>query len=158
MTLIGLAPGAKVEADDGWSLGLTGTYMVGNNLGVGLLAAWPFTHDVDATGTLPAQGFPGTVAEIKHLPPTLTLQYHFNTGSMWHPYVGAGINYTTFFSEDTKGALKNAGFRDIELDDSWGLAVEAGVDYELENNWLVSAQLWYVDIDTEANVTGLDKL
>ena len=72
---------------------------------------------------------------------------------MWHPYVGAGVNYTTFFDEDTKGAFAAAtpGL-DLELDDSWGLALEAGVDYELENNWLLSAQLWYVDIDTEAKV------
>jgi outer membrane protein len=141
--------GATVEADDGWSLGITGTYMVSDNLGVGLLAAWPFEHDIDAQGTISAAG---TVAEIKHLPPTLTLQYHFDTGSMLHPYVGAGINYTTFFSEDTKGVLSALN---LDLDDSWGLALEVGADYELQNNWLVSAQLWYVDIDTEASLTGL---
>lgn len=144
--ITGLTAGAKVEADDAVSLGLTGTYMLGNNLGVGLLAAWPFEHDVDAKGSISGLG---TVAETKQLPPTLTLQYHFDTGSMLHPYVGAGLNYTNFFSEDTKGAL--AGL-DLELDDSWGLALEAGVDYELNNNWLVSAQLWYVDIETEAKI------
>lgn len=141
-----LDPGAKVEVDDTWSLGLTGTYMVTNKLGIGLLAAWPFKHDIDASGTISDLG---TVGETRQLPPTLTLQYFFGTRSNVHPYVGAGINYTYFFSEDTEGALSGL---ELELDDSWGLALEAGVDYELDNNWLISGQLWYIDIDTEATI------
>ncbi len=148
-TIAIFGPGAKVEADDAWSLGLTGTYMLGKNLGVGLLASWPFKHDIKAKGSISALG---TVGETRQLPPTLTLQYHFDTGSMWHPYVGAGINYTTFFSEDTKGALSPLN---LKLEDSWGLALETGVDYELDNNWLASVQLWYIDIDTKAKLTGL---
>ncbi len=80
------APG-RVEADDAWSLGLTGTYMATNNIGVGLLAAWPFEHDIEGAGSLASAG---TVADTKHLPPTLTLQYHFDTGSNIHPYIRCG--------------------------------------------------------------------
>ena len=69
-----------------------------------VLAAWPFEHDIETKGALAGTG---DAAEVKHLPPTVTLQYHFNTTSRLHPYVGAGINYTNFFSEDTNpsGAL-----------------------------------------------------
>ena len=147
----GVVPAAApgwVEADDTWSLGLTFTYMVSNNLGVGLLAAWPFEHDIEGAGTLAGVG---NVAETKQLPPTLTLQYYFDTGSKLHPYVGAGINYTNFFSTDTEGALAGAS---LDLDDSWGLALEAGIDYDLKNDWLVSTQVWYTDIDTDATITG----
>jgi outer membrane protein len=149
--IAGLPAGAKVEADDAWSLGLTGTWMATNNIGIGLLAAWPFDHDIEAKGTISSLD---TVGETKHLPPTVTLQYHFDTGSKLHPYVGAGINYTYFFDEDTKGALSGAS---LDIDDSWGLAGELGVDYELQNDWLVSGQVWYIDISTEASVTGLPK-
>ena len=143
-----VAAGAKVDVDSDWSLGITFTYMVSDNLGVGVLAAWPFEHDIEADGSISSLD---TVASTKHLPPTVTLQWHFPTGTALQPYVGAGINYTIFFDEDTEGALSSV---DIELDDSWGLAAEAGVDYQLDNDWLISGQIWYLDIDTEAKISG----
>ncbi|MGB5439240.1 MAG: OmpW family outer membrane protein [Gammaproteobacteria bacterium] len=143
----------KVEADDAWSLGLTIGYMITDNIGIELLGAFPFEHDIQPEGTLSATlGSGSDIGSIKHLPPTLNLQYHFNTGSKLTPYVGAGVNYTYFFDEDTKGALKGA---DLDLDDSWGLSGQLGVDYDLENDWLLNASVWYVDIDTKAKVTGI---
>ena len=141
-------PAGTVEADDAWSLGITGTWMATNSIGIGVLAAWPFDHDIKGAGALAAAG---TVGDTKHLPPTVTVQYHFDSGSNLHPFVGAGINYTNFFDEGTTGALAGAS---LDLDDSWGLAGEIGVDYALQNNWLVSAQLWYIDIDTDATIAN----
>ena len=143
-----IGAGARVEADSTTSLGITATYMATNNIGIGVLAAWPFEHDIDATGSIAALG---TVAETKQLPPTVTLQWHFTPSSNIRPYVGAGLNYTNFFSEDTKGAL--AG-HSISLDDSWGLALEAGVDVDINSDWFISGQVWYTDIDTEAALRG----
>lgn len=150
-TISALGAGAKVEADDALALGITGTYMVCDNIGIGLLLASPFRHDIDAKGSIPGLG---TVAETRQLPPTLTLQYHFDTGSTFNPYIGVGLNYTVFFSEDTKGALNGL---DLDLDDSWGLALEAGMDDELKDDWLISAQVWYLNIDTQADVQGVGK-
>lgn len=146
-------PGPNVEADDDWSLGLTATWMATNNIGVGVLAAWPFEHDIETKGGLAGTGDAG---KTKHLPPTVTLQYHFNTTSKLHPYIGAGINYTNFFSEDINpgNTVLGPAVGSLKLDDSWGLALEIGADYELQNNWLVSAQVWYVDIDTDATISG----
>lgn len=144
-------PGSKVEADSAWSLGLNGTYMATSNIGIGLLAAWPFKHDIDCKGSISSLG---TCASTKHLPPTLTVQYHFDTGSKFHPYVGAGVNYTYFFDEKTKGGLKGL---DIDLDSSWGLAGEIGLDYELANNWMIGGQIYYMDIDTKAKLEGFSK-
>ncbi|MEZ5542057.1 MAG: OmpW family outer membrane protein [Pseudomonadota bacterium] len=144
----GTTPAGKVEADDAWSLGVSLTYMATNNIGVGVLGAWPFKHDINGKDDLAAAG---TVAETKQLPPTVTLQYHFDTGSNLHPYAGIGVNYTTFFDTKTKGALTGT---DLDLGSSWGLAGELGVDYELQNNWLVGAQVFYMDIDTDAKISG----
>lgn len=144
-------PAANVEADDAWSLGISLTWMATNNIGVGVLGAWPFEHDIKATGALAGTG---DIGDTKQLPPTVTLQYHFDTGSRLHPYAGIGINYTTFFSEDTNpnGVV---GGGSLKLDDSWGVAGELGVDYELQNDWMVGAQVFYIDIDTDATVSGL---
>lgn len=65
------------------------------------------------------------------------------------PYVGVGVNYTTFFSEEsTLGNLK--------LDDSWGLAAQAGVDYAVSDNMVLNAAVWYIDIDSDASLNGAD--
>jgi outer membrane protein len=142
-----IGPG-QVEADNGYSLGINFTYMATSNIGVEVLGSWPFSHDIEGKGGLAGAG---KVAEIKHLPPTVTLQYHFGTGSKFHPYVGAGINYTNFFDIEETSSL---GGDSLDLDDSWGVALEAGVDYELQNDWMVGAAVWWVDIDTDATITG----
>ncbi|WP_375056303.1 OmpW family outer membrane protein [Zobellella sp. DQSA1] len=129
-----------LDADANTQLGLTLSYMLTDNWGVELLAATPFSHSVSTAGL-------GEVAKIKHLPPTLMGQYYFgNAQSKVRPYVGAGINYTTFFDEKGRGALDGTS---VKLDDSWGLAVQAGLDMRVTENWFVNASAWYIDIDTD---------
>src|SRR5690606_18825332 len=82
------------------------TYMATKNVGVELLGAFPFKHDIDAAGL-------GNIGSTRHLPPTLSLQWHFLPDSKVQPYVGVGVNYTTFFR--TRSVLG-----DLHLSDSWG--------------------------------------
>ena len=101
------------------------------------------------------------VGSVKHLPPTLTvLWYPMESGAAFQPFIGAGINYTIFFQEDTSGAAQAAlGARNLELDDSWGLAARAGFDYMLSDCWSLHAGVYYLGIDTKANLdTALGKV
>lgn len=124
-------------------LGLTMTWMATENVGIELLAATPFRHKV---GTGPT----GDIATVRHLPPTLMAQWYFNdASSKFRPYVGAGINYTTFFDEKFNDTGKAAGLSDLSLKDSWGAAGQVGVDYLINRNWLINASVWYMDIDTD---------
>ncbi|MDO6563438.1 OmpW family outer membrane protein [Amphritea sp. 1_MG-2023] len=133
-----------LDVDDNTQLGITGTYMLTENIGVELLAATPFKHDITLNGA--------KVGETKHLPPTLTLQYYpMDSSSAFQPYVGLGINYTEFFSESTTGALAGTS---LELDSSWGLAGQLGIDYAIDDQWLVNAAVWKMDINTDVNVNG----
>lgn len=142
---------ASVESNE--QLGITLTHMLSQNWGIGLLVATPFSHDVNAD----ALGV--KAAEVKHLPPTLTAQYYFNGGnSSFQPFIGAGINYTVFFDEESDSQLNTAlaglgatGNADVDLDSSVGLALEAGFDYRLDDNWLLNLSVWYTDIETTAN-------
>src|SRR3989304_1849257 len=110
--------GGKLEADDSTNLAVNFTYMLSDNLGVELLGALPFSHNLTHDSL-------GKVGETKQLPPTLILLYNFAPKSGVRPYAGIGLNYTTFFSEKTTGALAGTS---LKLDDSFGLAVEAGGD------------------------------
>ena len=123
---------------------LTFEYFIRDNLGIEVLAAWPFQHDISVKGV-------GRVGSTKHLPPTLSLQYHFNDKGVVSPLVGVGLNYTTFFSEDTRGALEGT---ELELGDSWGLAAHAGLDFRVSANAAVRVDVRWIDIDSSVRVDG----
>ena len=155
--------GTGVEVDDNTQLLLNVTWMANEHVGVELLAATPFEHSVDSKG-LAGLGLGLSdveVGSVKHLPPTLTvLWYPMESGVAFQPFVGAGINYTIFFQEDTSGAAQAAlGARNLELDDSWGLAARAGFDYMLNDCWSLHAGVYYLGIDTKASLdTALGKV
>lgn len=128
-----------LEVNANTQLGLTGTYMITDNLGVELLAATPFTHKIKLKGD--------TIATTKQLPPTLYLQWYFlDKDSKARPYVGAGLNYTKFFG--TKEKI--APLTDLKLKQSWGPAVNAGVDIKLTDRVFFNTSMWYAKIKSKA--------
>ncbi len=147
--------GKGVTVDDDTVPELDITYMLSPNWGVELILGYS-EHDVDTVN--PARNAAGVdlgqVIEAKALPPTLTLQYHFMPNSNIRPYVGAGVNYTYFFDEKVKGPLDIPGSK-VKMDDSWGLAVQAGVDIALNNDWFVNLDVKYIDMDTTAKFSGV---
>ena len=132
-----------VEVESNVRPTITGEYFIADNLGIEVLASLPFKHDIAIDGL-------GTVGETKHLPPTVSLQYHFGQGKV-KPFVGAGVNYTKFFSEETSGALEGA---DLELDASWCLAAHAGVDFKVGDKGAIRVDARWIDIDTDVSVEG----
>lgn len=129
--------------DNNTELGLTFGYMVTDNIGVELLAASPFKHNV---GLNPK----GNIASVKQLPPSLMAQYYFgDRRDKLRPYLGLGVNYTTFFDEKFNQTGRDAGLTDLNVKDSWGVATQAGLDYNLNDNWLVNMSVWWMDIDTK---------
>ncbi|SUI70850.1 Outer membrane protein W precursor [Shewanella baltica] len=122
-------------------LGLNFGYMLTDNFGVELLAATPFSHDVSLGGT--------KIAETKQLPPTLVAQYYFgNSQSVVRPYIGVGVNYTNFYDNEFTNDLGGA-LTDLSMTTSWGLAAQAGIDYQVNKNWLVNASVWYSQISSD---------
>lgn len=122
---------------------VTAEYFLADNLGLEVLAALPFQHDIDVVGV-------GKVGSTKHLPPTVSLQYHFGQGKV-KPFVGLGVNYTTFFSTKTAGPI--AGTK-LKLSDSWGLAGHVGVDFKLGEKGAIRLDYRRIDIDTKVKLNG----
>ena len=119
-------------------------YFVRDNLGLEVLAALPFQHDISIDGL-------GRVGSTRHLPPTVSLQYHFNSEGKVSPLLGVGLNYTTFFSEETRGPL--AGSK-LELDDSFGLALHAGLDFKVGEKGAIRVDVRWMDIDSDVTLDG----
>jgi outer membrane protein len=83
-----------------------------------------------------------TVARVKQMAPTLFFNYKFREASAaFRPYVGVGVNYTTFKIHSTQAGddLYNDGPVRISSTDSIGLAFQIGANYKFDKNWLVSA-------------------
>lgn len=97
------SPGSEAVVDSNTQLGLNFAYMLTDKVGVELLAATPFTHDVHVKGlnnALNMTGLDGKLGEVTHLPPTLSVVYYpLDSKAAFQPYVGVGLNYTVFFDE-----------------------------------------------------------
>lgn len=124
---------------------ITGEYFLKDNLGIEVLAALPFQHDINVVGV-------GQVGSTKHLPPTVSLQYHFGKGKV-KPFVGIGLNYTTFFSTKADGPIAGT---DLELSDSWGLAGHIGIDFQVSEKGAIRVDYRKIDIDTDVTLNGAD--
>jgi len=127
------------------------TYFVTDHIAAELiLGVTP--HDVDAFGTTVGDLDLGNVTL---LPPTLTVQYHFNPDGQIRPYAGVGVNYTLFFNEDLPtGTVLDS----IDYDPSFGLALQAGADYMLNERWFVNVDLKKVWINTDVTIDATTAL
>lgn len=146
--VVGFPAGSRVAVSNATGLALNLTYLFTPHMGVEVLGSLPFTHDIEGDGAIAGAG---KIGEARQLPPTVLFVVRGDAGPSLHPYVGLGVNYTLFFDEETEGALAGTS---LELDDSFGPAFEAGVDYDLNDNWFLNASLWFMNIRTTASVNG----
>ncbi len=157
----GLPDGSTaLSVDSNTQLGLTFDYRLHANWAVQLIAATPFSHEMQVKGSA-IDGL--KVGKTKHLPPTLLAQYHFMPEHQtFDPFVGLGLNYTIFFDEqidnqlkDTLQALGVTSTSDsvtLKAKNSFGLALQAGVNIKLSDNLGVHIMVSKMDINTTGRV------
>lgn len=144
-------PNEDVSVDTAFAPELDITYMVTNNIGIELIAA---TTKHSVTGRTGTTGGIGKLADSWVLPPTLTVQYHFAPEGSIRPYVGAGLNYTIFYSERASASLEAAvGPTSVRLSDSFGWAVQGGVDVPVNDRLAINFDIKYIDMDTRARLS-----
>ena len=115
------------------------SYFFTPNWAAELVLTYPQKHTVKVDGT--------SIGSFRHLPPTLTLQYHFLPNATFSPYLGAGINYTRISSVKLDS--------DINLErNSWGLALQAGFDVKLNRNWSINVDVKKVQIRSDVSMAG----
>lgn len=142
-------PADAVDVDNRVAPEVDISYFFTRNVALELILTYPQKHDVTLNGV--------DIGSVKHLPPTLTLQYHFMPDQAFKPYVGAGFNYTLFTDRDLLNDT-------LEVErDSFGGALQAGFDYALTKNWYLNVDVKYLWIGTDvrrksdgAVVTKLD--
>jgi outer membrane protein len=110
------------------------SYFFTPNFATELILTYPQQHDVKLDGA--------KIGTFKHLPPTLTAQWHFLPGEAINPYLGAGLNLTLISDVSLAGGL---GLNSSSV----GPALQAGVDVQLAPQWFLNVDLKYVQIRSD---------
>lgn len=130
----------NIDVDSRTTVELDFSYFVTKNLALELILATA-KHDVTAGGV--------AIGSVKHLPPTLTLQYHFAPDAAFRPYVGAGLNYTRFYDVNLGGGT-------ITVDrNSWGGALQAGADIQITKAVFLNVDVKKIWIETDVKAAGV---
>ena len=116
------------------------SYFFSANLAAELILTVPQQHDVTLSGA--------KIGTFKHLPPTLTAQWHFLPGQTVNPYVGAGLNFTLI--SDVKLA---GGALDLSKS-SLGAALQVGVDFKVAKNCFINLDAKYVQLKSDVKTAA----
>jgi outer membrane protein len=135
-------PGADLDYSDTVIPELDISYFFTDNIAAELVLGTTYAK-IDGAGAL--DGIP--VGKTWLLPPTLTLQYHFTDLGAFKPYVGAGVNYSLFYNQSDKD-----GFKNLDVDNDFGWALQAGFDYMLNEHWGVNFDVKKIFLETKWSV------
>lgn len=148
--------GAELKVDSNTIPELDLSYYITKNIAAELILALGTRHEVSVS---PGTGLvTANLGKVNLLPPTLTLQWHFMPDQMFDPYVGAGATYVRSMDRSLTARVNALGASlPIRIDrDMFGAALQAGVDVNLENKWLVNfdvKKLWF-NTDVKLNTYG----
>lgn len=135
--------GGDVEIGKSFIPELDFTYYFTENIAAELILGTT-NHDVKAVNTALGNV---NLGDVWLLPPTLTLQYHFNIND-FKPYVGAGVNYTIFYNADPGAVV------DVDYENGFGYALQLGFDYDLDDTWFLNVDAKYVGLSTDVSVNA----
>ena len=132
------------KAQSAITVELDASYFVTPNIALELIAA---TTEHSLSVGAPGLNNGTSLGTTRILPPTLTLQYHPLPKSTFSPYAGAGLNYTFFYNENN-----GPSFNGLKLKDTWGLALQAGLDIQTSSPWSFNFDVKKIFLKTDATV------
>ncbi|MBL4638926.1 MAG: OmpW family protein [Kordiimonadaceae bacterium] len=136
--------GGAATVESSWVPELDITYFWTDHVATELILATS-KHTMGAVGT----GLGDlNLGHVWVLPPTLLLQYHPNPNGQIRPYIGAGINYTIFYSADS------AGFNSIDYSNSFGVAFQGGIDIGINDHWAFNVDVKKIYIQSDVSING----
>jgi outer membrane protein len=138
--------GDVVSVSDRLIWELDASYFITNNLAVEVIATTPPKHTVYLGGT--------RIGTLRHLPPTVTLQYHIApTNASVRPYIGLGVNYTHLSAVNLDAGSVLGGSVPLKAESSsWGTAIQLGADFPINDKLSINVDFKKIDISTKVSV------
>lgn len=114
-------------------------------------------HHIQGTGTIKS-----TFAHTWVFPPSLLVNYHFTNFGAFQPYLGVGVNFTTYWGTRVNNEnwpvifapgspVANLGIVggvashfSATVTPSWGVVGQAGFDYMFNEHWGLNADVKYI--------------
>ena len=144
---IGVPAGADAETGNATTVIAVYERLITPNLGIELVLGVPPRIQADAKGSVAFLG--EDILSARNVSPTLLVLYHFGQpGDKFRPSLGAGINYTRFSDIKSRIAPK------VEMSDSTGLALQAGMDYALNKDWGLFASVAALQVKSKVVASG----
>lgn len=131
--------GAGIDITNDTTLSFDVSYFLNSSLALNFFGGVPATGGLSGLGSL--AGLP--VGETDYGPAVFSLQYHFETGSSFSPYVGAGFARILFLDEQGD-ALTN-----LNVKDTWAPSLQVGMRYQVSENWFANADIRYTPLQTD---------
>ena len=149
----GLIPGSGIDLDSNTQFGLSLGYMLTDSWAVEAMTTAPFEHRLTVNGLEQYGLTTSNLGEAMQVPPTLSVLHYFNSpSSRLRPYLGLGLNYTHFYDDSLSlQSRTEIGAEGLELDESFGVALRAGVDWKLRAGWYLNASIWRYQLETNAS-------
>ena len=116
-------------------------YFFTPELAVSFTGGFPPRIKVEAAGTMNGMGL---VGRSTYGPMTLTAHYHFQGLGRFQPYIGLGAAFMVVF--DRKDGLMTQ----LEINNAAGVALQAGVDYMIDDHWGMFIDVKKAYLRTEA--------
>lgn len=165
-TPFGTVPGASSTIS--WSVipELDVTYFLNRNFAIETICCLS-RHSVQGTGIIREAG----IARTWVFPPSLIFQYHFTNFGAFQPYVGVGVNFTTFFGTQPQGnyfplyarpgapalglgiGYVPAQIYTTTISPSWGVVGQIGADYMINDHWGVNIDLKRIQMESNAQAS-----
>ncbi|MDP8568697.1 OmpW/AlkL family protein [Methylophilus aquaticus] len=148
-----MTPSSELKVDSNTIPELDISYYWTKNIATELILALGTKHDVKISGDSGGAVNNQKLGEVDLLPPTLTVQWHFNPDQTFDPYVGAGINATFMLDRYLRGSAGAIDGQKIRIDrDSFGPALQAGMDVNLKDGWQLNADVKYLWLNTDVEL------
>jgi outer membrane protein len=146
---------ANLKVDDNTIPEIDFSYYITKNIAAELILALGTRHDVSVTTGPGALQSKKGLGSVNLLPPTLTAQWHFMPDQTFDPYVGGGVTYVRAMDNSLTWHGPGALTLPIRIDhNSFGPALQAGFDVNLQDKWLVNFDVKKVWFNTDVKLNG----
>ncbi|WP_276324049.1 OmpW/AlkL family protein [Paraburkholderia flava] len=155
--------GASVNNQD--TAGIALTHLFTDHIAVEGVVGIPPRVDVSGTGVLASPSI-NPVANARQWSPALLMKYYFtDADSKFRPSLGVGVSYIWFnhvhvnpaFERSLSGLVTSgattAAPSNATVDSTWAPVFEAGLMYNFDKHWSVSASVSYLPFSTKAHIT-----